>query len=286
MSETPEINITNIEQAMALFENAANTMMRIAGLVGEMADKMSGSATEKSTKKIGGMFKSMAKASPQAFILEKLMMLLEPFINLLDMFSPIIEILAAIIELALLPIMQELMPLIMMVVNFLWQYKDVIQAVVRIVITAIKWFFTMNFIWKAVVKAVIIVVDWITIFVNIIMMLVKWVMVIVNAFLGFIAVLKALGDKILGFFRMIKDLIDNLLGGGFDIPGFAEGGLVTRPTIAMLGEKEPELITPLSKLGSLGTEERLDDMIYAMEENTEVQQEILLLKERKARWER
>ena len=39
-------------------------------------------------------------------------------------------------------------------------------------------------------------------------------------------------------------------GGGpaYRLPGFAEGGIVDRPTLAMVGEKEPELIVPLSKL--------------------------------------
>jgi hypothetical protein len=38
------------------------------------------------------------------------------------------------------------------------------------------------------------------------------------------------------------------------LPEFAEGGLVTGPTLAMVGEKEPELIVPLSKLrGMRGT---------------------------------
>jgi hypothetical protein len=34
--------------------------------------------------------------------------------------------------------------------------------------------------------------------------------------------------------------------GGIDIPGFADGGIVTRPTLAMVGEKGPEAIIPLT----------------------------------------
>jgi hypothetical protein len=37
------------------------------------------------------------------------------------------------------------------------------------------------------------------------------------------------------------------------LPGFAEGGRVTRPTIALVGEKEPETIIPDSKRGEFGT---------------------------------
>ncbi len=36
-------------------------------------------------------------------------------------------------------------------------------------------------------------------------------------------------------------------------PGFQEGGIVTKPTLAMVGEKEPELIIPFSKLGGGST---------------------------------
>ena len=45
--------------------------------------------------------------------------------------------------------------------------------------------------------------------------------------------------------------IGNFIG-GLDIPGFADGGIVTRPTLAMVGEKGPEAIIPLSQMGSGG----------------------------------
>lgn len=43
-------------------------------------------------------------------------------------------------------------------------------------------------------------------------------------------------------------------GGGpaYRLPGFAEGGIADRPMLAMVGEKEPELIVPLSKLRGMG----------------------------------
>ena len=38
------------------------------------------------------------------------------------------------------------------------------------------------------------------------------------------------------------------------IPGLASGGIVTRPTLAMIGEGgEPEAVIPLSKMGGMGT---------------------------------
>ena len=40
--------------------------------------------------------------------------------------------------------------------------------------------------------------------------------------------------------------------GKIDIPGFANGGIVTGPTLAMVGEKGPEAIVPLSQMGAMG----------------------------------
>ena len=56
-------------------------------------------------------------------------------------------------------------------------------------------------------------------------------------------------------FRKLVDLKDSF--GSFDIgniniPGFADGGIVTGPTLAMVGEKGPEAIIPLSQLGNMG----------------------------------
>ena len=40
---------------------------------------------------------------------------------------------------------------------------------------------------------------------------------------------------------------------GVDVPAFAAGGVVTGPTLAMVGEgAEPEAIVPLSKAGQMG----------------------------------
>ncbi len=37
--------------------------------------------------------------------------------------------------------------------------------------------------------------------------------------------------------------------GPYDIPAFAAGGIVTRPTLAMIGEAGPEAVVPLSQMG-------------------------------------
>ena len=50
-------------------------------------------------------------------------------------------------------------------------------------------------------------------------------------------------------FRKLVDLKDSFGDfdfGGINIPGFAKGGIVTRPTLAMIGENGPEAVVPLS----------------------------------------
>lgn len=54
-----------------------------------------------------------------------------------------------------------------------------------------------------------------------------------------------------GFFEGFGEYIYDKLHGE-DIPEFGNGGRVTRPTYALVGEKEPETIVPDSKLNTLG----------------------------------
>ena len=45
----------------------------------------------------------------------------------------------------------------------------------------------------------------------------------------------------------LRESLGNFNLGGIKIPGFADGGIVTKPTLAMVGEKGPEAIVPLGK---------------------------------------
>jgi phage-related minor tail protein len=38
-----------------------------------------------------------------------------------------------------------------------------------------------------------------------------------------------------------------------DLPKFADGGIVTGPTVGLIGEAGPEAVIPLSKMGAMGT---------------------------------
>lgn len=53
----------------------------------------------------------------------------------------------------------------------------------------------------------------------------------------------------------VPDWVPGIGGRGFDmpdIPMLAEGGITTGPTLAMIGERGPEAVIPLSKLGNMG----------------------------------
>jgi hypothetical protein len=77
---------------------------------------------------------------------------------------------------------------------------------------------------------------------------------------------KVLGDSIKGVAskvlenvipggKFISDVgkgISGLFGGDKDLPKLAKGGIVTKPTEAIVGEAGPEAILPLDKLGSFG----------------------------------
>lgn len=52
------------------------------------------------------------------------------------------------------------------------------------------------------------------------------------------------------------DWVPGMGGKGFDVPDIpylAEGGIVTRPTLAVIGEAGPEAVVPLNKGGRMGS---------------------------------
>jgi hypothetical protein len=91
----------------------------------------------------------------------------------------------------------------------------------------------------------------------------------IKATMGFVA--NVISAPFKAAFRAVASLWNNTVGKlsfkvpwwvpglgnkGFDVPDIpelAKGGIVTGPTLAMIGEgREPEAVIPLSKLGSMG----------------------------------
>ncbi len=83
----------------------------------------------------------------------------------------------------------------------------------------------------------------------------------VNAYLGiyktlFNTIAKAWNNTIGKLSFKIPSWVPGLGGKGFDVPNIpelAKGGIVTGPTLAMIGEAGPEAVVPLDRMGSMAT---------------------------------
>ena len=78
---------------------------------------------------------------------------------------------------------------------------------------------------------------------------------IVNNFVDlFRSVIQTLKDLVAGIGDSLKIDLPSIPGGGLlgKVPGFASGGIVTRPTLALVGERGPEAIVPLGRGGGMG----------------------------------
>ncbi len=83
----------------------------------------------------------------------------------------------------------------------------------------------------------------------------------VNAYLGiyktlFNTIAKAWNNTIGKLSFKIPSWVPGIGGKGFDVPNIpelAKGGIVTGPTLAMIGEAGPEAVVPLDRMGSMAT---------------------------------
>lgn len=83
-----------------------------------------------------------------------------------------------------------------------------------------------------------------------------WVIEKVEALIGAFSrlnIVQGAKNLIGGAIGGAKDFIGNVIGGAKGLIGLASGGIVTSPTLAMIGEGgEPEAVIPLSKLSGMG----------------------------------
>ena len=83
----------------------------------------------------------------------------------------------------------------------------------------------------------------------------------VNAYMGiykglFNAIAKAWNNTIGKLSFKIPSWVPGIGGKGFDVPNIPElanGGIVTGPTLALIGEAGPEAVVPLDRMGSMAT---------------------------------
>ncbi|MCX4294368.1 MAG: hypothetical protein OSJ56_09970, partial [Prevotella sp.] len=158
-------------------------------------------------------------------ILDLVIMLIQPILQIFEALSPVFEILGNIISACLEPIM----PLIQAL-------ADIFNAVLAPVLDVIAGLF------NGISEAISAVIGWIG------------------------DAIGAVGDFFSGvgdFFGGVIDGVGDFFGGLFggeadvnvstdDVPQYAEGGIVSRPTLALVGEGgEPEAIIPLSKINEI-----------------------------------
>ena len=79
---------------------------------------------------------------------------------------------------------------------------------------------------------------------------------VINTFKSVYNTLADLWNNSIGKFSFkVPGWVPKLGGAGFDMPDLpklAKGGIVTSPTVAMIGEAGPEAVIPLSKMGAMG----------------------------------
>ena len=80
--------------------------------------------------------------------------------------------------------------------------------------------------------------------------------------------IKSLWNSTVGGFRFeVPSWVPGVGGKGFSIPRMASGGIVTRPTIALIGEAGPEAVVPLNGSTGFGS---VTINVYALTANAEV----------------
>jgi len=85
---------------------------------------------------------------------------------------------------------------------------------------------------------------------------------------AFNAIKRLWNSTVGGFSFKVPSWVPGMGGKGWSIPKMAAGGIVTRPTIALIGEAGPEAVVPLSKGGGLGGTTIIN--VYALTASAEV----------------
>ncbi|MDH3324000.1 MAG: hypothetical protein OEL89_00015 [Candidatus Peregrinibacteria bacterium] len=240
-------------------------------------NKISDSKVEKGTNNFKGMLKKIGLASPMAFVLEQVVGLLEPFLMLLDPFIVLFEILGSLFEIfaseimvvlfdALDPVfdlliaLTPLFKLLGQVIGVLLEIGLIpFKIVVELITALLKPFLAlfdnvgtvMEFIGKILIKLIQFALLPFVLAVYGIGLAIAAVIDFISAALNLLDIFD-LFDKT----HLVKDwnelmlpIIENMVS----LEGFAEGAMITTPTLSAISEKgETEGIFPLSKAKQMG----------------------------------
>jgi hypothetical protein len=89
--------------------------------------------------------------------------------------------------------------------------------------------------------------------------------------LAFDAIKSLWNSTVGGFGFSVPSWVPGIGGKGFNIPRMAKGGIVTKPTIALIGEAGPEAVVPLNGSTGMGT---VTFNIYALTASAEVGRQV------------
>ena len=101
----------------------------------------------------------------------------------------------------------------------------------------------------------------------------RMILEVVEKVLEGISKIPVIGDKVKGALegvRNLQGLIDEYTFTGM-IPGLQAGGIVTRPTLAMIGERGPEAVVPLNR-GGLTTNVNLGGGVLILQNEMQIRQ--------------
>lgn len=160
----------------------------------------------------------------------------------------------------------------------LWQRNETFRRIVTVVWGAIQIAvkkvadFFMAYVWPVIQKAIGFIIGYYSTLWTAFTKVVGWIVPKVQALGG---VFVAVGETIYGAFKRafngiawlwnntvgrlsfgVPDWVPGMGGKGFDVPDIpmlAKGGIVSRPTLALIGEAGPEAVVPLSRGGGMGT---------------------------------
>ena len=279
-----------------------SALSKIAGAFDEMGEKLSASLsgslsgvqslfenissskTQKTSKSMMGMFKSMAGASVQGAVLKMLFEMLSPFLKLLKMFMPIFKAIGAILTKALMPLMQALMPIILMIVDLIMQFSPILEQIIGIALEPLLMFLDIfmsmmtenQALFDELFNAISMIVGVIAEVMSEILQSGEIMLVMKVAIMGLMYVLRAIifvikilavvikaivaGIKwfinaiktLIGWVRQVVDFIMDIVGGftGGGILKAQRGAIVSSPTLfGLAGEGgSSEAIIPLDEL--------------------------------------
>lgn len=274
-----------LEEINVNLEDQTEYLMEIASLILEGGIEGAGSSAggsggmKESVGTIEKVFKSLGKTlkkAPAIFLLEQLMKLLEPFLALLEPIAVIFDILGGLFSILAGEILKELFAALQPLFDLLIDLAPIFKIVGRIIALVVKvGLIPLKVIFEvigAILKPFMPLLEKFSPILEVIGTVLSWVIRV--GMLPLILAIYGIGLAIAALINFFTFGLVDAIGAwnGIMLPvmasmvTMAEGGIVTKPTLALIGEGgEPEQVTPLSKSGSMGFGG--DNEIYLIEMN-------------------